>query len=382
MPILAVDQNGQRIYLDRLKETTFGTANTSGPWVPTHYFNPLASFETPTPGIVVFNDREHATGTEYMGVQSPVRRGGKFTIPLPFTPEAFAWAMGYGVGDDTVSGSGPYIHTFAQPVPGTLMPAFSAEFHNLGATADASKDFRLLGCVLEGFDLTIPRAGWPQLDLMVANSGAYDNSALLSPTESSLIGPTPLIPGGKFRFSYANASTEGQSAFGGSITTPSGAGNFGANALTNVLTEHCDSIKLSVRNNPQGLDAAGVSSGAGTVGARPFFSDRTVTLDFTADSTTVTDDFDLALFNATQANNHESTFLLEFTSDVIPTGTQPYAGVVVLPLMALTAPPTRLGGRGSAKRSLSFEAKAIRAGTDYGAIKAYYYNNNSGVWGL
>lgn len=369
------DKN-RRVYISQAAESTFGTAATL-----THLFNCEAG--TDIQGIVhdVRTDRDLANGKEYTTIQYPGRKRSPFTLVLPFSPEAWGFCQGYGLGDDTLAGSAnDRTHAMVQPAMHSLVPSFTMQYNANGATYDSSTDWLMAGCYVKSWSLKIPRTGWPMLTMVCDGGGFLTAGGDI--TESSLVSPSILVPAPKFKVRAKSAGTEGQTEWGGTWTYASSAGVF-ANTISSDfdLTPYLDEITFSGDNNLQGEDAAGTSTAAGVVGTRPFYGVRTVKVDGTWLSGTDTKGFDRAISNSTQADNYELTMLMEWVSDT-STGTSSIrSGGTVLPLLAFVEKPKNSSTLEAARRTFSLEAKNVRAGTDYGAIKSFLVNPGAVLWG-
>lgn len=384
MALYDVVQNAQRVYLGQAAETTFRTKNAS--WA-THVFNPMAEMTQPDPGIEVQTDRDMHTGKEGATKQYQIRRGDPFAIALPWSPEAFHFACGFVFGAATVAGVGPYTHAYTLLAPGVRLPGFTGQFHAAGSAYDDALDWLMTGNTVDSVTFSGGRKDFCRIAINCRASGAYEAGA--SMTESSLIAPSTLIPGGKVRLYQANC-TEGVSGWGGAWSQPSGAGGYG-NSLANNLSEHLDSWEITIPTGAGGHEAAGVGVQIGVVGAQPTVArdaPRVPTLRLTTDLYTaggvhpanIVKAWDRALFNASEADQYESAFVLEWTSDVT-TSSAPLSGGIVIPIALLSAKPDKGSGRGAAKRTLTFEAKSSRSGTDYGLVRAYGVLGTNTLWG-
>lgn len=366
----------QRLYLGQTAESTFGTVVT-----PTHVFNAESGLDIQ--GIVhdILSDRDHASGAEYMKVQYPHRKRAPMTIPLPLSPEAWGFVMGFGIGDDTKAGSASDItHAFTQPAMHALLPAFTVEYHANGATYDSDTDWLMAGNYIKSWSLSIPREGWPTITAITDGAGYL--TAGSTQTESGLVAPSVLVPAPKCRVRIKAAGTEGQTEWGGTWTYATVAGTF-ANTISSDfdLTPYLDGITITGNNDPQGENAAGTSSGSGVVGARPYYGRREVKVEGKWLAGTDTKALDRAISNSTQLNNAEYTMLVEWVSDT-STGTSSIrSGGLVLPLLGLSGKPKKTTGLGVGMRDFALEAKSVRAGTDYGAIRAFLVNPGDVLWG-
>lgn len=369
------DRN-QRVYVAQLAESSFGTAATL-----THVFNAESGLDIQ--GIVhdILSDKEHATGAEYAKQQYPGRKRAPMTIPLPFSPEAWGFMLGFGVGDDTLGGAAnDRTHAFVQPAMHALMPSFTLEYHANGATYDSSTDWLMSGNYVKSWSIRIPRTGWPTLTIVADGGGVF--AAGSSQTESSLIAPSCLVPAPKCKVRMKAAGTEGQTEWGGTWTYATTAGTF-ANTISGDfdLTPYLDEITITGDNNPQGEDAAGTSSGSGVIGAQPYYGVRSVKVEGTWLAGTDTKALDRAISNMTQADNAEYTMLMEWVSDTSTGTSNIRSGGLVLPLLAFSERVKHPSGLEAAKRAFAMEAKNVRAGTDYGAVRAYLVNPGAAVWG-
>lgn len=368
-----ISDRNQRLYLARAAESTFGSAATL-----THVFNPLEGFDVSGIDPEMLSDRGHATGKEFGLVQYPGRKRVSAKIPLPLSPAAWGFAMGYGLGDDTVSGATDIVHRFDLAAQHALMHGLTMQYHANGSTYDSDTDWKLMGNYMREWKWTISRQGWSRLDLDIAGAGYYEAGS--SVTESGLTAPECLIPNPKCRVRLKAAGTEGTTEWGGTWTAQTNSGTFANTMSSDIdLTPYIDTISFTGRNNPIGEDAAGVSAGVGSVGARPAYGSREIMVDVTWWLGTDTKAIDRALANATQANNAEYTLLAEWVSDTV-IGSNYYSGGLIIPLAALTAKPKPSAGLAQATRNASFEAKNVRAGTDYGAIRAYLISATTGVF--
>lgn len=370
-----ISDRGQRLYLARAAEGTFGTAGTL-----THLFNPLDGFQASGISPEMLSDRGHATGKEFMTKQYPGRRRPTMQVPLPLSPAAWGFGWGFGLGKDTVSGATDYVHRFELLAANSLMLGLTAQYHANGATYDSDTDWKTMGNYVREVKWTISRQGWSRIDLDIAGAGYYEAGSTV--TESSLQAPECLIPNPKCRVRLKAAGTEGTTEWGGTWTAQTNSGVFANTMSSDIdLTPYLDTITFTVRNNPEGEDAAGTSVGVGSVGGRPKVGvARDVIVDCTWWLGTDTKAIDRVLANATQANNAEYSLLAEWVSDTV-IGSNLYSGGLIVPLAGLTQKPTPSGGLGQATRTANFEAKNVTAGTDYGAIRAYLISATSGVFG-
>ena len=372
----------RRAYLGQAKELTPGSAGTL-----THVFDAYQDFVCSGINPDMFSDLELANNSEFTKVQFPGRKRVSVALPLPLSPEAWGFAMGYGLGDDTVSGTGAdRTHTFTLAAMHALMPTLTGLFNQGGPTYDSDTDWFLHGLYVDGFDFTFGAQGWARLDIALKGMGAL--SAGSSQDESLLTTVTCKVPSPKVRMNIGPTTAEGTTIFGGAYTQPSAAGVFANNAALGTIgsnglfdfSPYIDTCKVSVKNNPMGEDAAGTSASAGSIGAQPFTGNREVTVEVKYKLGTDTKVFERAIANSTQADNAEYSSTIEWVSDTGTGGAKIFGGMLAFPLLGQESTPARDSGLSNAMRTIRLFAKIARSGTDYGAIRAYLCSSATAVY--
>jgi hypothetical protein len=361
---------GRRLYVNALKETTFGTALSPA---VTHIL-------------------EHAMKGSHLDVTKKVIRGGGWTsgintdvgtkhitesysmsgrLILPAAeitiPMFLAKAMN---GNYTpVDLTGKYGHTLAWPQTPDFLCGMTVENHIATATPDASYDRQLLGCCVDNFKFHVGiEEEFATVEVGLLGSGK--SAAAADPTEGGLTKPAYFITLPMCRFLMQSCPTAGTTTWDGTSEVGTAVGTWGtADTGATDISSYIESFDFEVANNGTLSRQAGVGSSTGLYAGQVMPGIRTVTVRMKVKQGTA---FDAVFRSLSSDADHEAQgeYMISMS---IASKTANCGGMITFPLCALLESPSGGTGPDVMRYDYSFEARAGYP-TYAAPIAAYFVN--------
>lgn len=385
MAFTEIQSYKRRLYLPQAGEGSYneGDDHTSVTWV----VDPINT-EQLRVSQRVLNDRMKSTGKEFPRKQIPTESILNVQpVQLWASFNSLAWALGFGLGRDTMDSSGTNrTHAFSMCANNAFPGSFGAlDFIN-GPTYTAATDFAHAGVYLDSFSLS-----WGTEDLVAQTLNVGGSGLRTTPSNVTESGLSPFaglgyILANKVRVWLAAAAAEGDSAWTQGWAPHSSAGIFANGGVFTNISEYARDFTFTYSNGYTRTRSGGASTGSGVVGVQPRLGrNRMVSLQCNLLQLGASG-FSKALLDSTYGNNAEYCILIEFVSDAQITGTSPAVyegGLIAMPLVSLEETPGSGGDLADLRdESMTFSAKAeaISVGTNYDACYGYVENGTVEVY--
>lgn len=367
----------RRLYYSPIVESTFGTAATMSrcalslltgdPLAPTELSVSDTEFSA---GGAVATDFE--TAHIVKGYDFPAQ-----PYPLIATNELILQSFLKALGHDALTSLGGSLYSHQGPASGTpsqanlpVYPAgFTIEEHMGGEAAVADSDYKFLGMQLSAVELS-----WGETDMAVVTwtlvgSGKTDAASITSES-GTITTPMTFVTPMQIRTWIKAAPAKGQTAFDGHEvsasawafpTINSGATDLGAQMMGGKVRF----------DGALGTPRQGQAVGAGIYTPQRKQGKRTASAELKLRIDDTTRPLLKKRTGSTWDSQNEYTVGFDIMGQTAGHGVQ-----IVLPLCA---PPVVSGGAGSgeAVRTLTFNARKVTAGTDYGPISIYGVNGEN-----
>jgi hypothetical protein len=359
----------RRLYIDKAKESVFGTANQSPP--VTHLLNHACDFPPLVRKPIIINDAAFASGNQSMSPRKNIVVGYTLDTDIPIWAEHHAMAILCSAlaGNDSVGSqvalTGFFPHTVTlRDVPYFLPGHSIQENRNTKTIVSGDGGIVALGCAVTEVSISWQQSGFVIIRAKILGSGKTSDSASITET-GDLLGQGQFLTYDKVRVTYLTSAVLGTSLWDGTFSTET---DLTAGAFASVegiggtpfvdITRLIEKGTIRLQTGASDLRAGGLSGASAVYGGNPIALNPQAFLDLTWRTDDTTKTWLRGFADQTTLAQLEIAFCIEFAGTVDEEYTK-----IVLPLCAMMDNPGGGTGFGMTVHDSTFEARKPTAGS-------------------